>query len=51
MSFATWPCREPAIAHRPQFPAQGLQRNGDAKFLENPLTQIDEPPAHHAVDR
>lgn len=42
---------EPAIAHRPQFPAERLQRDGDAELFENPLAEIDEAPAHHTMDR
>jgi hypothetical protein len=44
------PSRKLAIAHGPQLPAQGLLGNGDAEFLVDPLRQIDQPPAHHAVD-
>src|SRR5882672_11094102 len=47
LSTATWL----AIAHGPQLPAQGLLGDGDAELLEDPLPQIDQPPAHHAVDR
>ena len=43
--------RELAKAHLAQFPAQGLRGQSDAEFRENPLAQIDEPPAHHAVNR
>jgi hypothetical protein len=46
-----WPGRELAIAHGPQLPAQGLLGDGDAELLEDPLRQIDQPPAHHTVDR
>src|SRR5450631_2092553 len=46
-----WPSREFAIAHSPQFPAQSLLGDGDAELFEYPLRQIDQPPAHHAVDR
>jgi len=38
-------------ATRPQFPAQGLLGNGDTELLEYPLRQIDQPPAHHAMNR
>ena len=34
-----------------QLPAERLLGDGDPKFLENPLRQIDQPPAHHAMDR
>src|SRR5260370_22282838 len=43
--------RQPAEPHGPQFPAQGLRADRHAKLLEHPLRQIDEPPAHHAMDR
>jgi len=46
-----WARRELAKAHLAQFPAQGLRGQSDAEFRENPLAQIDEPPAHHAVKR
>ena len=42
---------ELAIAHGAQFPAQGLLGDGDAEFLPDPLAQIDQPPAHHAMNR
>ena len=45
------PGRELAIAHGPQFAAHRRLGQRDAKFLVKPLRQIDEPPAHHAVDR
>ena len=40
-----------AIAHSPQLPAERLLGDGDAKLLEDPSCQIDQPPAYHAVDR
>jgi len=46
-----WTRRELAKAHRAQFPAERLHRDRDAEFLENPLAEIDEPPAHDAVNR
>ena len=42
--------RQLAIPHRPQLAAQRLHRDRDVKRLPNPLRQIDEAPAHHAVD-
>ena len=45
-----WPGRELAIAHGAELPAQGLLGDGDAELLEDPLRQIDQPPAHHAMD-
>src|SRR3974390_3141385 len=43
--------RQFAIAHGTQLPAERLLRDGDAELLEDPLRQIDQPPAHHAVNR
>jgi hypothetical protein len=42
-------CREFAIAHGAQLPAERLLGNRDAEFLEYPLRQINQPPAHHTV--
>src|SRR5690348_10452698 len=42
--------RELAIVHGPQLPAQGLLGDRDAELLPEPLDQIDQAPAHHAVD-
>src|SRR5262249_24017546 len=50
LGVVAWPARELAIAHGPQLPARGLLGDGDAELLEYPLRQIDQPPAHHAVD-
>jgi hypothetical protein len=46
-----WTRRELAKAHRAQFPAERLHGDRDTKLLENPLAEIDEPPAHDAVNR
>ena len=43
--------RELAISHGAQFPAQCLLGDDDAEFLENPLAEIDDPPAHDAMNR
>src|SRR5271170_4211971 len=43
--------RELAITHGAQFPAQRLLGDDDAEFLVYPLTEIDDPPAHDAVNR
>ena len=43
--------RELAVAHGAQLPAECLLGDRDAEFLEDPLRQIDQPPAHHAMDR
>ena len=39
-----------AIAHGPQLAAQRLLGDGEAELLPEPLDQIDQAPAHHAVD-
>ena len=43
--------RELAIVHGPQLPAQGLFGDGDAELLPDPRDQIDQTPAHHAMNR
>ena len=43
--------REATISHSPQLAAECLDRDRDAEFLEDPLAEIDQPPAHDAVDR
>jgi hypothetical protein len=47
----TWPGRQLAIAHGAQFSAQRLLGDGDAELFVYPLRQVDQPPAHHAVNR
>ena len=47
----TRPSREFAVAHGAQLSAERLLGDDDAELLEDPLRQIDEPPAHHAMDR
>jgi hypothetical protein len=42
--------RELAIVHGPQLAAQRLLGDGEAELLPEPLDQIDQAPAHHAVD-
>jgi hypothetical protein len=42
--------RELAIVHGPQLAAQRLFGDGEAELLPEPLDQIDQAPAHHAVD-
>ena len=49
--MVAWPSREFAIAHSPQLPAERLLGDGDAELFEYPLRQVDQPPAHHAVNR
>ena len=41
--------RELAITHLAQHAAQRLLGDDDAEFLENPLAEIDDPPAHDPV--
>src|SRR6204780_490094 len=43
--------RELAITHLAQQAAQRLLGDDDAEFLENPLAEIDDPPAHDPVNR
>jgi hypothetical protein len=43
--------RQLAIAHRPQLAAHRLLGRHDPEFLEHPLAEIDDPPAHDAVNR
>ena len=43
--------REFAVAHGAQLPAERLLGDSDAELLKDPLRQIDQPPAHNAVDR
>src|SRR5262249_62171044 len=40
-----------AVALGSQLPAEVLLGDCDAEFLEDPLRQIDQPPAHHAMHR
>jgi hypothetical protein len=42
--------RELAIVHGPQLAAQRLLGDRDAELLPEPLDEIDQAPAHHAVD-
>jgi hypothetical protein len=46
-----WPGRELAVAHGAHLPAQCLHRDRDAELLPQPLAEIAQPPAHHAMDR
>jgi hypothetical protein len=43
--------REFAVAHGARFPAERLLGDRDPELLVQPLTKIDDPPAHDAVDR
>ena len=42
--------RELAIVHGPQLAAQRLLGDGEAELLPEPLDEVDQTPAHHAVD-
>lgn len=46
-----WAGREFAVAQGAQLPAERLLGDRDAELLKDPLRQIDQPPAHHAVNR
>ena len=39
-----------AVAHGAQYPAQRLHGDRDTEFLEYPLHEIDQSPAHYPVD-
>ena len=41
--------RELTISHGAQFPAQCLLGDDDVEFLEDPLAEVDDPPAHDAM--
>ena len=43
--------RQLAIAHGAQLPAERLLGDRDAELLVDPLREIDQPPAHDAMDR
>jgi hypothetical protein len=43
--------RELAITYGAQFAAQRLLGDDDAKRPENPLAEIDDPPAHDPMNR
>ncbi len=49
--MVTRPGREFAVAHGAQFPAERLLGDGDTELFKDPLREIDQPPAHHAVNR
>ena len=51
LRMMAWSRRELAIAHLAQFPTQSLHGDGEAELLKHPLSQIDQPPAHDAMDR
>jgi hypothetical protein len=43
--------RQLAVAQGAHLPAQRLHRDGDAELLPQPLAEIAQPPAHHAMHR
>lgn len=47
----TRPGRQLSVAHGTQLPAKRLLGDRDTELLEDPLREIDQPPAHHAVNR
>ena len=44
-----WPRRQLAVAHRPQLATERLLRHADLVFVPDPLAEIDDAPADHAV--
>ena len=42
--------RELAIAHGAQFAAERLLGDRDLELLEEPLDEVEQPPAHHPVN-
>lgn len=42
--------RELAVSHRMQLAAERLPGHADPELLPDPLAQVDQPPADHAVD-
>ncbi len=51
LRMMAWTSREFAVAHGAQLPAERLLGDRDAELLEYPLREINQPPAHHPVDR
>src|SRR3546814_8332666 len=47
----TGPRRQLAIAEPAQLTAQGLRADRDRELVPDPLRQIEQPPAHHAMRR
>ncbi len=46
-----WTCGQLAELHRTQFPTEGLLGDRHLERVVEPLAQIDNPPAHYAMDR
>ena len=42
--------RELAVVHGPQLPTKRLLRDGQAELVPDPVHEVDQAPAHHAVD-
>jgi hypothetical protein len=51
LGMMTRASREFAVAHGTQRPAEHLLGDRDTELLEYPLREIDQSPAHHAMDR
>ncbi len=53
--FAAWPLARPrrqlAIVHCAQLAAERLLGDGHPELIMQPLAQINDPPAHDAMDR
>jgi hypothetical protein len=49
--MVAWSGGQLAVAHRTEFPAQRLLGDADPEFFPDPLAQIDQPPAHDAINR
>ncbi len=45
-----WAGRELAVVHGPHLATERLLRDGQAELIPDPLHQVDQAPAHHAVD-
>jgi hypothetical protein len=50
LGIMAWPGGKFAVIHGVQLPAHRLGGDVNAELLKDPLAQIDEPPAHDAMD-
>jgi hypothetical protein len=50
LGMMAWPSGEPAIAQAIQIAAQRLSGDADPELLPQPLAEIDQTPAHDAMD-
>jgi hypothetical protein len=50
LGIMAWPGGKFAVTHGVQLPAHRLGGDVNAELLKDPLAQIDEPPAHDAMD-